>query len=106
MSSSSSRTREWKDSTYGFCHGEPGSMYTVPVLESSHKPRSAWAVISGPLSIRRCSGAPRSATSRSSVATTMSASMPRATSITSDSRVNSSTMLSSFSARPSAVWSN
>ena len=30
----------------------------------------------------------------------------RSTSITSDSRVNSSTMLSSFSARPSAVWSN
>ena len=32
--------------------------------------------------------------------------MLRATSITSDSRVNSSTMFSSFSARPSAVWSN
>ena len=31
------------------CHGEPGSMYAVPVLESSHQSLSALAVISGPL---------------------------------------------------------
>lgn len=44
-------------------------------------------------------------TSRSSVGTALSASMPRATSITSASRVNSSTILRSLSARQSAAWS-
>ncbi len=37
MSSSSSRTREWNDSTNGFCHGEPGSMYAVAVCENRHQ---------------------------------------------------------------------
>ena len=60
-SSSSSRTREWKDSTNGFCHGEPGSMNAVAGLGALRTSRcSACAVSSGPLSQRRCSGAPRS----------------------------------------------
>jgi hypothetical protein len=55
--SSSSRTREFNDSTYGFCHGDPGSMYAVPVWEKRHQSRSAFAVSSGPLSQRMNSGA-------------------------------------------------
>jgi hypothetical protein len=67
---------------------------------------SACAVKSGPLSHRRYSAAPRSATSRSSTSTVRSASMLRLTSIASASRVNSSTMFRSLSTLPSAVWSN
>jgi hypothetical protein len=76
------------------------------VFENRHQSLSALAVISVPLSILNCSGAtPRSATRRSSSLTVRSASMLRATSIASASRVNSSTMLHSFTARSSAVWS-
>ncbi len=49
MSSSSSRTREWNDSTNGFCHGEPGSMYAVAVCENRHQSLSACPVSSGPV---------------------------------------------------------
>ena len=49
--------REWKLSTYGFCHGEPGSMYAVPVRRSTHQSRSALAVSSGPLSAQVFGGA-------------------------------------------------
>jgi len=60
-------------------HGEPGSMHALPAREKRHRSCRAWAVSSGPLSILRYSGAPRS-------------------------RVNSSTTFSSRSTRPSAVW--
>jgi hypothetical protein len=33
----SSRMREPKLSTYGFCHGEPGSMYALPARENRHQ---------------------------------------------------------------------
>src|SRR5205823_6959781 len=69
------------DSTNGFCHGEPGSINAVPALESTHQSLSACPVISGPLSHRRCAGAPRSAARASSTLTALSASMPRSTSI-------------------------
>jgi hypothetical protein len=83
---------------------EPGSMYAVPALEKRHQSCRAWAVSSGPLSILKHSGAmPRSATSRSSSATVVSASMLRATCITSASRVNSSTTFNTRITRPSAV---
>jgi hypothetical protein len=50
MSSSSSRTRPLNDSTYAFCHGEPGSMNAVAVFENRQQSRSAWEVSSVPLS--------------------------------------------------------
>src|SRR5437763_5714565 len=56
-------------------------MNAVPALESTHQSLSACPVISGPLSHRRCAGAPRSAASASSTITALSASMPRSTSI-------------------------
>jgi len=59
-----------------------------------------------PVSIRRCSGAPRLATSRSITWTTSSASHVRSTRIANASRVCSSTILSSFSLLWSAVSSN
>ena len=43
---------------------------------------------------------------RSRVATTLSASMERSTTIAGHSRVNSSTMFNSFKVRPSTVVSN
>jgi hypothetical protein len=48
--SSSSRSRLLKLSTYGFCQGEPGSMWLVPVPLQRHQSRRALAVSSGPLS--------------------------------------------------------
>ena len=61
--SSSSRARPLKDSTNGFSQDEPGSIvggggaaHPVPVPQPG--------MSSGPLSMRRCSGAPRSATRR------------------------------------------
>jgi hypothetical protein len=41
----------------GFSHGEPGSMNRVRTPASRQSSRSAQAIISGPMSIRRCSGA-------------------------------------------------
>src|SRR5918994_7811664 len=71
-----------------------------------HQSRSAHAISSGPLSIRRCPGAPGGATSRSMMATTSSALQCRPTSVARASRVCSSTMLHSFSLLRSAVSSN
>ena len=62
---------------------------------------------SGPLSQRMYAGAvPRRATIPSSVEAVASAVMLLVATIASASRVCSSTMLSSFRTRPSAVWSN
>src|SRR3954451_12999836 len=58
-SSSSSRRRPLKDSTNGFCQGDPGSMNAVPAWRKRHQSLSACAVSSGPLSQRTCAGAPR-----------------------------------------------
>jgi hypothetical protein len=44
------------DSTNGFFHGEPGRMNAAPVRLKRHQSRSAWEVISGPLSRRTNSG--------------------------------------------------
>ena len=75
--------------------------------ENRHQSRSALAVSSGPLSQRMYPGAvPRPATIRSSVAAVASALMRLAATTASASRVCSSTTLSSFRTRPSAVWSN
>lgn len=41
------------DSTNGFSQGEPGGMYAVPVPLPVHHSCNAWAMNSGPLSIRR-----------------------------------------------------
>jgi hypothetical protein len=38
MASSSSWSREPKLSTYGFCHGEPGSTYPLPTFEKRPVP--------------------------------------------------------------------
>ncbi len=61
---------------------------------------------SGPWSKRTKAGAPRSMARRSRVATTLSASMDRSTTMAGHSLVYSSTMLSSLRVRPSAVVSN
>ena len=99
--------REPNDSTNGFCQGEPGSMKLRPLPPRRHQSRTAFAVISGPLSIRTSSGAtPRSRTIWSSTRTAWSASIERATRIAKASRVCSSTTWSSFKVRPSTVVSN
>ncbi len=59
----------------------------MPSPESRHQSRSAQAISAGPLSIRRCLGAPRWVTRRSRQATTPSAPMERPTSIARASRV-------------------
>src|SRR5829696_3395368 len=81
-------------------------MYRVRVPDSRHHSRSAHAISSGPLSARRCAGAPRSATRASRTWTRSSAVQRRPTRIAIASRVCSSTMLASFNLLPSAVWSN
>src|SRR3954447_1807497 len=73
-SSSSSRRRPLKDSTNGFCQGEPGSMNAVPARRKRHQSLSACAVSSGPLSQRTCAGAPRWWVRRSSTVTVWSES--------------------------------
>ncbi len=42
-----------------FYHGDPGSMESVPVPLSAHHAFTAFEIISGPLSARRCTGVPR-----------------------------------------------
>jgi len=75
------------------------------VPQMRYQSRSAAAVSSGPLSMRRCAGAPREATRRSTVATTPSESMRWAAWTARASRVKSSTTLSSLMRRRSAVSS-
>lgn len=68
----SSRSRPLNDSIHAFCHGEPGSMNTVSTSLKRQQSATARAMNSGPLSKRTNAGAPRSAASLSSVATTLS----------------------------------
>jgi hypothetical protein len=91
------------DSTYAFCHGLPGSMYSVPHPLSFSHAFTASAMNSGPLSERTNRGAPRSSNRYFSVATTSRAVKCRSTSIARHSRVNSSTTGSSFRRLPSDV---
>ena len=44
------------DSAKPFCHRDPGSMYAVVVLLLSAQPLRAWAMNSGPLSLRMNAG--------------------------------------------------
>ena len=87
--------------------GDHSTSHDVFMDLDRHQSRSALAVSSGPVSQRMYPGAvPRTATIRSSVAAVASALMRLAATIASASRVCSSTMLSRFRTRPSAVWSN
>ncbi len=67
---------------------------------------SASEIISGPLSHRSPRGAPRTANTRPSSATSSSPVMERSTTCSSDPRVCSSTIDAIFTARPSTVESN
>src|SRR5262249_8699279 len=71
--SSSSRSRPLNDSTYAFSQGLPGSMYSVATPDRASQARTAAATNSGPLSLRKCAGAPRSRASRARAATTSAA---------------------------------
>ena len=74
-------------------------MTRVATFEASNHPLTARAMNSGPLSLRRWPGQPRSANSFASTATTSLAVIRRATTSTRHSRVNSSTIGRIFSRR-------
>jgi hypothetical protein len=80
-------------------------MYSTPTPASFSPFRTARAMNSGPLSERMCTGAPRWRITPSRISATRAAVMPLATSSTRHSRVYSSTTLSHFRGRPSAVRS-
>ncbi len=80
-------------------------MYSVPTRAPDAHSRNPWAMNSGPLSLRRYSGLPRSLTTRSSTSTACRAVIPRPTSNARHSRVHSSTNVNHFSGRPSVVRS-
>lgn len=79
--SSSSRRRLLNDSMYAFSHGLPGAMYNVPTPDFFSHFRIVSATNSGPLSLRRYCGVPRTANRYSSVLRTASAWILRSTSI-------------------------
>ena len=53
----SSLNRLLNDSAKPFCHGEPGSIYAIVTLLFWHQLLRAWAMNSGPLSLRMNAGA-------------------------------------------------
>ncbi len=102
----SSLSRLLNDSTNGFSQGEPGGMYSAPDPLPVHQPCNAWAMNSGPLSIRRWVGAGYCLRSSSIESITSIALHRLPTRIARHMRLYSSTILSNFSLRPSIVWSN
>ena len=81
-------------------------MDSVATPAFASQPRTAAAMNSGPLSLRRYAGTPRSPTILASVLTTSAAVSDRPSTSARHSRVYSSTTGRIFSGRPSAVWSN
>ena len=71
-------------------------MKIVPTPLNRHQSATALAMNSGPLSKRTNAGAPLVSMSRSRVATTLSASMERSTTMAGHSRVYSSTTFNNF----------
>ena len=103
MFRNSSRSLPLNDSTNGFSQGEPGGMYSVPDPLPVHHSCSAWAMNSGPLSIRRWVGAgycPRSSSMAAITSTTLHLLSTR---IARQTRLYSSRMFRNFSLRPSIV---
>jgi hypothetical protein len=90
LDNSSSRNLKLKLSTIPFCHGAPGSMYSVLVPLSLHYSFITSAMNSLPLSLRIFSGAPRIAVSSSSTIITSCDFNLRETSSAIFSRVYSS----------------
>src|SRR5262249_10681943 len=85
-----------------FSEGAPGAMYRVLAPVHSSQRRSTRAMNSGPLSLRRRRGTPRT-TDSATTSRTFSAVMLRATISTKHSRVYSFTIASHFNDRPLVV---
>lgn len=81
-------------------------MYTFSTPVTSARRRMDLAMNSGPLSLRMCTGTPRVVNRPISTSATSPEVIERFTSSARHSRVNSSTMLSHFKARPrsSVSW--
>lgn len=86
--------------------GFPGSISAVSIFASVVQCKIARETNSGPLSDRRCRGAPRTLTSFDSTSITRCEQMLPPTSIARHSRVNSSTTVKHFSVCPLAHASN
>ena len=102
----SSRNFPLNDSSVAFCHGFPGSISAVSMPASPSQRKMAVATNSGPLSDRRCRGAPCTLTSWASTSITRPERMPPATSIARHSRVHSSTIVRHLSVCRFAQVSN